>query len=317
MIQSMITILKKMMEKGQKSQLIKRAAHSKSLGLLKAYFTISSDLPDSLRIGLFKTPKTYPAFIRFSNSNPKFSNDTFKDFRGFAIKLIDDQNSHLLQDFILTSTPKIPLGTLEEFYETIYYGLKNPIFLFLKIIFQGKLNKFIKIYKMMNHDTSPLDIRYWSVTPYMFGNDIVKYAIIPSSSYTSKLPKTLTPSYLTENMQQHLLKQEANFNFFIQIQKDGNKMPIDDVSVEWLEKDSPFVKVAEINIPPQIFQTPQRSNLAEALAFSPANSLYEHRAIGSINEARIIIYKILSAFRQQHNRLPLAKTTEANFHSIP
>ncbi|MBP2633729.1 MAG: hypothetical protein H6Q70_4357 [Firmicutes bacterium] len=317
MIKNMIKILRKMMEKDQKSQLIKRAAHSKSLGLLKAYFTIRPDLPDNLRIGLFKISKTYPAFIRFSNSNPKFSSDTFKDFRGFAIKLINDQNSHFPQDFILTSTPKVPLGTLVEFYETIYYGLKNPIFLLLKIIFQGKLNKFIKIYKLMNHDTSPLDIRYWSVTPYMFGNDIVKYVIIPSSIYTSKLPKTLTPSYLTENMQKHLLTQEANFDFFIQIRKDENKMPIDDVSVEWLEKDSPFLKVAEINIPPQTFQTHQRFHLAETLSFSPSNSLYEHRAIGSINEARIIIYKALSAFRQQRNQFQLYKITEADFHSIP
>jgi hypothetical protein len=316
MIQSMLTILKKMMEKSQKSRYMKRAAHSKSLGLLKAYFTIRPDLPDNLRIGLFKTPKTYPAFIRFSNSNPKISSDTFKDFRGFSMKLIDDYNSHLPHDFILTSTPKVPLGTLEEFYETIYYGLKNPIFLFFKIIFQGKLNKFIKIYKMMNHDTSPFDIRYWSLTPYMFGDDAVKYVIIPKSSYRSTLPKTLTQSYLTQNMQRHLLKQEANFDFFIQIQKDKNKMPIDDVSVEWLEKDSPFIKVAEINIPSQNFQTQQRSQLAETLSFSPVNSLYDHRAIGNINKARIIIYKALSEFRHQRNMLPIGTPTEATFNSI-
>lgn len=305
-----------MMEKDQKYQLIKRAAHSKSLGLLKAYFTIRPDLPDNLRIGLFENSKTYPVFIRFSNSNPKFSSDTFRDFRGFSMKLIDDYNSHLPQDFILTSAPKVPLGTLEEFYETIYYGLKNPIFLFFKILFQGKINKFIKIYKMMNHDTSPLDIRYWSLTPYMFGSDIVKYAVIPNSSYKSKLPKTLTDSYLTANMQRHLLKQEANFDFCIQFQKDENKMPIDDVSMEWLEKDSPFVKVAEINIPPQILQTHQRSQLAESISFSPANSLYEHRAIGNINKARIIIYKALSEFRHQRNQLPIGTPTEATFNSI-
>lgn len=316
MIQSMITILKKMMEKDRKSQLIKRAAHSKSLGLLKAYFTILPTLPDKIRIGLFKKPKTYPAFVRFSNSNPKLSNDKFKDFRGFAMKLIDDNNRNFPQDFILTTSPKIPLGTLEEFYETIYYGLNNPIFLFFKIFFQGKLNKFIEIYKLMNHDASPLDIRYWSVTPYMFGNYIVKYAVIPKSIYKSELPKTLTESYLTGNMQQHLLKQEANFDFFIQIQKNENIMPIDNISIEWLEKDSPLIKVAEINIPPQIFQTQQRSELAEALSFSPATSLYEHRAIGNLNKARTTIYKALSDFRHQRSQIPIVNPTESDFHSI-
>ncbi len=44
-----------------------RQIHSKSHGLLSGEFIIEPNLPEDLKVGLFKTPQTYPVWIRFSN----------------------------------------------------------------------------------------------------------------------------------------------------------------------------------------------------------------------------------------------------------
>lgn len=316
MIKTIISLLKQMTEKDQNFKYVKRAAHAKSTGLLKGYFTVCENLPKPLRVGLFKEAKKFSALIRCSNSNPKFTSDKRKDIRGFAIKLLDDNQPDFPQDFILASCPTIPLGTWEEFYEALYWGLKNPIYLLLKTVLQGNINKFIAIYKMMHHDTSPLDIKYWSITPYALGDAVIKYTLLPTSAYQSRLPQTLTDSYLTENMHRHLLRHNATFDFCVQLQTDAAKMPLDDISIEWSEIDSPLIKVAELEIPAQNFKTDRRSRLLETLAYSPANSLAQHKALGSINEARIKIYQELSAFRHKKNQLPKKIPTEGDFDSL-
>lgn len=313
---NIIEILKKMMIKDQNSSFIMRAAHTKSLGLLKGYFTICPDLPENLRIGLFRKSKRYPAFIRFSNSNPKFTSDKLKDVRGVAIKLIDDTQTNFSQDFILASCPTLPFGTLNEFNEVLYWGLKNPFYLFLNTLFQGKLTKFIQVYKMTKHDTSPLDIRYWSITPYAFGNNAVKYLLRPTSTYHSTLPKDLTDAYLSTNMQRHLLTNDATFDFCIQLQRNKIKMPLDDVSIQWSETESKPIKIAEIRILAQNFNTKERAYFSESLTYSPANSLIEHKPLGAINQARVEIYNELSTFRCAKNQIPKIIPTENNFNSI-
>jgi hypothetical protein len=119
------------------------------------------------------------------------------------------------------------------------------------------------------------------------------------------LPPKLTDHYLTENMEKHLAANEASFDFMIQVQKDPSRMPVEDAGVEWSEKESPFIKVATLRIPAQVFRTREREDLAEDLSFSPAHSLIEHRPVGGINRARVEIYQYLSEFRHKQNNKPL------------
>jgi len=87
----------------------------------------------------------------------------------------------------------------------------------------------------------------------------------------------------------------------IQVQKDPDRMPVEDAGVKWSENESPFIKVASLRISPQTFRTKERDELAENLSFSPAHSLIEHRPIGGINRARVEIYRHLSEFRHKRN----------------
>jgi hypothetical protein len=171
------------------------------------------------------------------------------------------------------------------------------------MVFSGNIKKLKEVSNHKKNQTSPLDIRYWSTTPYLFGNDkAVKYSIVPTSNYKSILPATLSDSYLSDNMEVHLAKDEASFDFMVQFQKDPTLMPVEDASIEWKEQDAPFVKVATIRIPPQAFRTPERNELVEEFSFSPGQALVEHQPIGSLNRARVEIYWRLSVFRHQRDK---------------
>jgi hypothetical protein len=177
-----------------------------------------------------------------------------------------------------------------------------PFRLFSRLALSGNFHILNELRKARQNQTSPLDIRYWSTTPYLCGADhSVKYSLVPASHLKSILPPILTDNYLTENMEKHLAADEAIFDFMMQVQKDPVRMPVEDASVEWSENESPSIKVATLRIPPQSFRTREREELAEDLSFSPAHSLIDHRPIGGINRARIEIYRYLSEFRHKHN----------------
>jgi hypothetical protein len=189
----------------------------------------------------------------------------------------------------------------------VYYSIKwSPLVFALRLVVSGDFHIINELRKATQNQTSPLDIRYWSTTPYLCGIDlIVKYSLVPTSRIKSPLPPKLTDHYLTENMEKHLVANEASFDFMIQVQKDPSRMPIEDAGVEWSEKESSFIKVATLRIPAQAFRTREREDLAEDLSFSPAHSLIEHRPVGGINRARVEIYQYLSEFRHKQNNKPL------------
>jgi hypothetical protein len=177
--------------------------------------------------------------------------------------------------------------------------------LLAKLILTGKKDILEALNNGKKHDTSPLDLRYWSTTPYQFGSQKVKYALVPTSSYQSTLPTELTDDYLSKNMSSHLKQNHASFDFFIQFYKDEQSTPIEDAGVEWKVQDSPFIKVATLMIPMQEIETTERKKTAEILRFSPANALKVHQPLGGINRARAKIYYELSRFRNEQNHQAL------------
>jgi hypothetical protein len=311
LIDEMHTLLQEKMAKDYPAGKTKRDAHPKNLACLQAEFIVESHIPAELKVGIFASGQTYPAWVRISSSSGKIQSDEVKDLRGFSIKLMGVKGERFerhneeqeTQDFILISSPTMPLGTVKLFHEAVYYSIKwSPLVFFARLVLSGNIHILNELRKAPQNQTSPLDIRYWSTTPYLCGTDhAVKYSLVPTSSLKSTLPPKLSDHYLTENMEKHLASNEASFDFMVQAQKDPGRMPVEDAGVEWSEKESPFIKVATLRIPPQSFRTKEREELAENLSFSPAHSLTEHRPIGGINRARVAIYRRLSEFRHKQN----------------
>ena len=150
--------------------------------------------------------------------------------------------------------------------------------------------------------TSPLEANYWSATPYKFRNTAMKYAIFPhleGKKFNIEMAKDKS-NYLREAMTKHLAEKDAYFDFCIQLQTDAEKMPIEDPTVLWDEKDSPFIKVATLRIFPQEFNSQERIEMDEKQSFSPWNCLEEYRPLGGVNRARKI-YVDMADFRNKIN----------------
>ena len=283
-----------------------RAAHPKSLGVLHGSLTVDEQLPAELAVGVFQPGRRYECWLRSSSASAKVQSDAVPDLRGLAIKLLGatgagDGDDPIAQDFVLLSHPSMPLGTVPLFRDAVYYAIESsPVLLLAKFIFTGHAGALWALKRARTRPTSPLDIRYWSTTPYRFGPErVVKYGLVPTSAHRSALPAELGDSYLTRAMAAHLTEHEATFDLCVQLRKEG--MPVEDAAVTWDEQASPFIKVATVTIPRQDFQTPERHALNASLAFSPGNALPEHAPLGGLNRARVAIYARLSALRRERD----------------
>lgn len=324
MINEIISILKDKLDKDYDRGNFKRGAHPKNLGLLKAYLKIDNNLDEDLTTSLVKPGAIYPCLIRFSSGGNKIKSDRSKDIRGMAIKVLGVKGKRFgnkennTNDFIMLTIPTMPIGTLSLFRDSIKYMVKkkNPIAYIYVLMKKKKLYILKDLMKYRKNQTSPLDVNYYSTTPYVYGNKIVKLSVAPKSNYKSKKPNKLNSNYLTYNMQKHLMNNEAKFDFLIQIRTNKKDMPINDASIKWNENESPFIKIGEVYIPNQIFTNEERNKLSETLSFSPGNCLIDHRPVGDINLARVKIYNELSKFRHYKNKDKIVEPTIDDFDKL-
>ncbi len=307
-IAEMTDILRRKMERDYTKGDTKRDAHPKTVALLKADFQIEPNLPKEFKVGIFAKPVTHDCWVRFSNSSGKVQSDAVKDARGIAIKLLASEAKGrkatipVSQDFVLLSSPVMPLGTVAMFRDAVYYTIESsPVLMAAKFAITGKAGALLGLLGLRINPNSLLDIRYWSTTPYLFGEErAVKYSLLPTSSHRSKKSDANGDFYLSDVMQEQLSRHAASFDFCVQFQKEG--MPIEDAGVLWNEDESPFIKLATLHIPAQKFRSKERTKMAEELSFSPGNAFPEHAPLGGLNRARIAIYTALSKFRHERDK---------------
>jgi Catalase len=309
-----------------------RDQHPKSHGYLEGEFTIEENIPDNFKIGVFTEPKkTYPIWIRFSNggsdrgADGNFLPDTTGDVRGMAIKLmgvrgemaIDDPSNRKEQDFVLINHPTFFIRDVRGYIDffSVVKAMKEGKITFnpdgtpngtdeLLAQFRAIGSAFPILKNIKAKSTpSPLEISYWSSTPYRFGGTAMKFSVVPNSANRSFNPENAIDksNYLREAMTQYLADKDAYFDFKIQLQTDASTMPVEDPTVEWDEQESPYIKVATIKIPWQNFNTLYRKQLDEKQSFSPWHSLREHQPLGGVNRARKI-YIELAKVRNNLNR---------------
>jgi hypothetical protein len=301
-----------------------RDAHPKNIGCVKAEFKVESGLTEQLRVGVFKEPQTFPAYIRFSNASAAAQADSKKDIRGMAIKLLGVEGEKLLeeekhettQDFLVISTPRFINHNVIDFYGLLQAmgGSKLGLLGFFFNPFDSHLRVLWNILTSMKNDGNLLEAQFWSTTPYRFGSQVVKYSVKPHQDEVTKIPKNPSENYLGEAMREYLATQDAYFDFMVQFQTDPRKMPIEDTTVRWDEKASPFRKVATIRVPAQTFDSQEQIEFAENLSFTPWHSLGEHRPLGSINRARRVVYETISKYRHERNNAPRREPTVEEFY---
>jgi hypothetical protein len=295
-----------------------RDAHAKHHGCVKAEFQVAQDVPENLKVGVFKTEKTYPAWIRFSNGSGQIQADSARDGRGMAVKLMRVDGEKILeserfektQDFIMINNPDFFVRNAVDYVEFQQFVSAGKPF---KYFFPGvdprgwRLHELGPAIKTLSHKVkNPLSTRYWSMTPYLLGNTEIKYSVRPAvcpsgAKAVVDSDKTETPNFLRENLARSLAASEACFDFLVQRRTDPRSMPIEDPTVNWSERKSVPVKVATIVIHKQSFATAEQMNFCENLSYTPWHALPEHRPLGGINRARKVVYEGISKLRHDLN----------------
>lgn len=287
----------------------RRDAHAKAHGCVKAQFQVLDKLPEELKVGIFREVRTYPAWIRYSNGSGTVQDDSVGDARGMAIKLMGVKGSESgTQDFVMINHPVFIVRNAAdyvEFQRAVSEG--SPIKFFFPGLnpFDFRLHELGIAFAIRGLTvTNPLDSRYWSMTPYLFGDTTSMKFSARACGPTSSFIETDTPDFLRDNMRNHLAHGEACFDFLVQLRKRPQLMPIEDPTLEWSEKDSPFIPVARITISPQAFDSPKQMAFCENLSFTPWHALPEHRPLGGINRVRKAVYETISRVRHELNAVP-------------
>jgi hypothetical protein len=321
LIQELLAIRRKNVKQATSGKFV-RESHPKHHGCVQAEFIVEPMLPEDLRVGVFAKAKTYSAWIRFSNANGLQRDGSYRpdiklDVRGAAIKLMGIEGDKLLeeekhettQDFLLISADALIANDLASFVKllgemhalTLLWFFFNPFNLHLRELGIGL--------RSLKRYASPLEIEYFSVVPFLFGDKAVKYRLRPIVEKPSEIPASPSADFLREAMRQRLAAGEARFDFMVQFQTDPYKMPVEDPSIVWDEQISPFRKVATVRIPPQRFDSAAQMQFCENLSLNPWHGLPEHRPLGGLNRARKVVYQALSKLRHELNHRPLQEPT--------
>ena len=280
----------------------RRDAHPKAHGCVKAEFLVLDDLPATLRAGVFAQARSFPAWVRFSNGSDTPSGDAAGDGRGMAIKLMGVSASRsTTQDFLMINHPAFFVRNAADYvaFQTapdikkFFFPSLNP--------FGFRLRELMVARAIANQTvTNPLNIRYWSMTPYRFGDVACKFSARPRTPL-SQFNATDDPNFLRANMAAQLMNRDVSFDFMIQFRTQPDKMPIEDPTTIWDESMSPFMPVARLRIPKQIFDTPEQNRFCENLSFDPWHCTDAHRPIGGINRVRRTVYETISRVRHELN----------------
>jgi hypothetical protein len=292
-----------------------RVGNTKTHGLVRAEVAIRDDLPVELRQGIFREPRSFPAWVRFSGPGPDsppdiedvgFMSMTVKLMGVPGAKLLDDEKE--TQDLLAVCTPTfVTPNVLDNAQLQQQLLLRTPLYYFWNLR-RPHILDFLMQSLWNETQTSPLECQYYSCVPYLLGQGrAMQYSMRPRTETRSKivdLPGRPPDNYLRDNMAATLTQRDAVFDLLIQVQTDPHAMPIENAAVRWPQKLSPYVPAATIRIPKQRFDSPAQLRFGNTLVYTPWHCIPEHRPLGNQNRARRRMYWELSQLRLTKNRTP-------------
>ena len=297
-------------------EVVQRDAHAKTHGLVCAKFTVLDDLPKNLRYGVFAEPKTFDALIRFSAASQIAGPDTSLQPHGMAMKILGVDGEKIVapappQDFVMINFPIFFANNLPDYIDFMRFTSAGSVAVYdgvdpvqEQMNFAEKHPGITKIVQQMATTPfyNPVQVQYWSETPYKLGPNAIKYSARPLTSRENKKPAgQMGESFLRDALVSTVGKEVVQFEFLVQVQNNAKTQPIEDPTIEWKESESVPQRVALIEIPVQDISANGNLMTAEKLAFSVWNSLEAHRPLGSMNRTRRVVYESSMKVRNARN----------------
>src|SRR5215217_8886237 len=254
-----------------------RDAHDKGYGLAREEVEILGGLAPEYAQGIYARPGRHEALIRFSNGSPHTGADTRLGLGfGMGLKLFgidgqtlleDEPDSHTF-DYAMINAPIFFCSTVEHylFIQKLFLSApdyfrrgKPGVHQFLHDGGTGigtldpedwagdELGAFLSLKRVQ--PVNLLLSTYWTMGAVRHGEYVAKVRVAPVKEAAEKVARRhLDPTSAAEVFRPALVAEleERPYEFDIQVQLcvDLEKMPVEDVTVEWPEALSPFVTVA-------------------------------------------------------------------------
>ncbi len=307
-----------------------RDAHAKSHGVLRGELAVYENLPEPLRQGVFKAPRTYPIIVRFSTAPGDIRSDRIPAPRGMAIKLIGVEGRQVLpardgtatQDFLLLNMPILPFGDVAAYWrmqQTLERRAGDPdIVRRMTAALAKQANNVLQRLGRANTTLAGLSLpnthilgeTFYSMAALRYCANIAKVSVAPLSPTVRQLTGQPVVDHRNASALRDLVvdffgRTEGEYELRAQLCTDLGRMPVEDASIEWPEEQSPYQAVARITLPAQNAYSPARRVYADdILEFNPWHCIAEHRPLGSINRARRAAYEASAQFRHAMNAQP-------------
>jgi hypothetical protein len=292
-----------------------RGGNTKTHGVVRAEVTVRDDLPEHMRRGIFATPRTYKAWVRYSGPGPLWQPD-IEDigFLSMAIKLMGVEGPKLLddekftQDLFATSAPTFVTPDIRRNARLQQWSYQNaPVFYFFDVFHESHFLDAMMNSLWTKTQSSPLEDQYFSTVPYLLGEgQAMKYSFhsrLKRRTPIPNLPGRPPDNYLRDAMVSTLARQDVEFDICLQLQTDPFLMPIENAAVYWPPRLSPRIPAATVRIPRQTFDSPEQIAFARVLTYNPWHCIPEHRPLGNVSRARKRMYWELAQLRLKMNNL--------------
>ena len=299
-----------------------RSVHAKSHGLLKAELTIVDGLPPELRQGLFAQPGNYGVIMRFSTNPGDILSDHISSPRGLAIKVVGVSGEFLpshageaTQDFVMVNSKVFAAPDAKGFLKSLKLldqhtndpeALKQVVSSTAQVAEEALElvgGRSATLIGFGHPPTNPLGETYNTVVPLRFGDFFGKLELVPVSQNLVQLcgkhlehPREWNA--LRDTIVDFFKDQTARWELRVQLCTDLEKMPVEDATVEWDEKLSPYITVAHLTAHAQDAYSPERRVFVdEQLSFNPYHALAAHGPLGNIMRSRLKAYQMSTQFR--------------------
>lgn len=285
-----------------------RGLHRKQILGLPATFEVLGNLPEYAKVGLFAEAKSYQALIRLSNGTSGIGSDRTPDIRGFAFKVEGVHGAGALggqttaQDFLLINREVFGLKNSEEFMGLVKASEDGP---------SGLLKHFIRRdglfggFRTLKNLKASMDKPFYgfaahtffSSAPIAFGKYAVRLRLKPDSGNGSPAQNV---EKWSDDMLARLEKSSLAYTLQAQFFVNEQLTPIENGTVNWEEKNAPYIDIARLTIAPRSSWADNFDGLQTRIEqgiFDPWCALMEHRPLGDVMRARKVVY-----YASQKNR---------------
>jgi hypothetical protein len=321
-----------------------RGVHSKTFGVVKADVQILRNVPPAYAQGIYARPGRHGAVIRFSSANAHLGADaTLGGVLGCAMKIFDVPGAKLVEDepdsatfdLVLKNSPIFIANTAKRYLVLEEIGNNAREYLargktgFHELLTdfvtgKGKFEQsdwawdelFAYVKLAQTPVRNPLLTAFHSMAAVRHGDYVAKIRLAPAAENTARaihreLDLRGRPDVFYATLVDELQASAFDFDLQVQLCTNLDTMPVNDTTVEWPEKLSPFVTVGRAHVPRQDMSGTENAEKTDALAFNQWRVTEEHRPLGEIMQVRRI-YSASAKMRRTINHQPQTEPASAD-----